>query len=61
MKLTNGLTVVDAVGVMILEHGQKQMEGHKHQRLTSLCQQNVEKIIPTYVHGTVMPLISDLI
>ena len=27
---------------------------------TSLCQQNVEKIIPTYVHGTVIPEMSDL-
>lgn len=27
---------------------------------TSLCQQNVEKTMPTYVHGTVIPEISDL-
>jgi hypothetical protein len=27
---------------------------------TSLCQQKVEKIMPTYVHGTVMPDMSDL-
>jgi hypothetical protein len=26
-----------------------------------LCQQNVEKAIPTYIHGTVIPEISDLI
>ena len=29
-------------------------------RHTSLCQQKVEKIMPTYVHGTVMPEMSDL-
>lgn len=29
--------------------------------LTSLCQQKVENTIPTYVHGTVMPEMSDLI
>lgn len=28
--------------------------------LTSLCQQNVEKTMPTYVQGTVIPEISDL-
>lgn len=28
---------------------------------TSLCQQKVENTIPTYVHGTVIPEISDLI
>ena len=28
--------------------------------LTSLCQQKVEKAIPTYVQGTVIPEMSDL-
>jgi hypothetical protein len=29
-------------------------------RMTSLCQQNVENTMPTYVQGTVMPDMSDL-
>jgi hypothetical protein len=56
------LTEIDTVCIVILFvcFVSKIMQAGKVKQ-TSLCQQNVENTIPTYVHGTVMPDMSDLI
>ena len=46
--------------VLSFQHGQSEAAINIVTQRTSLCQQKVENIIPTYVHGTVMPEISDL-
>ena len=56
------LTEICRVGVVVLsyEHNQLKTAVNTTAQHTSLCQQNVENIIPTYVHGTVIPEMSDL-
>jgi hypothetical protein len=54
------LTEVDAVGIVILLIVVSELVILHEPEHTSLCQQNVEKTMPTYVHGTVMPEMSDL-
>ena len=56
------LTEIHGVSVVVLsfQHGQSEAAIKVVTQRTSLCQQKVENIMPTYVHGTVMPEISDL-
>jgi hypothetical protein len=62
MKKNAEHTVINTVRIMILMRRQYLFYGKiTYDRSTSLCQQNVENIIPTYVHGTVIPEMSDLI
>lgn len=46
--------------VLSYQHNQLKAPVKSRAQHTSLCQQKVENIIPTYVHGTVMPEMSDL-
>jgi hypothetical protein len=46
--------------VLSYQHNQLKTPVKTKAQHTSLCQQKVENIIPTYVHGTVMPEMSDL-